>query len=376
MSDRTPDLLLTPFELGPHRLGNRVVMAPMTRNRAGAGNVPTRMNATYYEQRASAGLLITEGTQVSPQGVGYPDTPGMHTAAQVAGWRLVTDAVHARGGRIFAQLWHVGRVSHPSLQPDGALPVAPSALAPEGRVYTAAGPQAFVTPRALETGEVPAVVRQFGEAARHALDAGFDGVEIHAANGYLIDQFLRDGSNRRTDRYGGAVENRVRFLLEVAGEVAEVWGEDRVGVRLSPTNPFNSMSDGDPRATFTYAAQKLSEMGLVYLHVVDPVGGAERLLPDLREAFRGTLIANGGYTPETAERALAAGEADLVSFGAPYIANPDLVERIALGAPLATPDRATFYGGAEAGYVDYPAWAPGMAGAEGGAGAAAAPPAA
>jgi N-ethylmaleimide reductase len=352
--------LLTPFQLGPHTLPNRVVMAPMTRSRAAAGNVQTGLNATYYAQRASAGLLITEGTQVSPQGVGYPSTPGIHSAEQVAGWRLVTDAVHARGGRIFAQLWHVGRISHPSLQPGGGLPVAPSAVAAEGNVFTATGPQPFVTPWALESEEIAGVVQQFAAGARCALDAGFDGVELHGANGYLIDQFLRDGTNRRTDRYGGSAENRVRFLVEVAEAVAAVWGADRVGVRLSPTNPFNSMSDSDPAAVFTHAAARLSELGLVYLHVVGPVDSApeaERIVPRLRAAFRGALIANGGYAQESAERVLAAGEADLVSFGAPYIANPDLVERFAAGAPLATPDRATFYGGAEAGYVDYPAWA-------------------
>jgi N-ethylmaleimide reductase len=355
--------LLTPFQLGPHTLPNRVVMAPMTRSRAAAGNVQTGLNATYYAQRASAGLLITEGTQVSPQGVGYPSTPGIHSPEQVAGWRTVTDAVHARGGRIFAQLWHVGRISHPSLQPDGGLPVAPSAVAAEGTVFTGSGPQPFVTPRALETEEIAGVVRQFAAGARCALDAGFDGVELHGANGYLIDQFLRDGTNRRTDRYGGSVENRVRFLVEVAEAVAAVWGADRVGARLSPTNPFNSMHDSDPGTVFAHAAAKLSELGLVYLHVVEPVStgpdGApdgERVTPRLRAAFRGALIANGGYGLESAERVLAAGEADLVSFGAPYIANPDLVERFAVGAPLALPDRATFYGGAEAGYSDYPVW--------------------
>ncbi len=380
MTHQNQNPLLTPFELGPSRLANRVVMAPMTRSRAGAGHAPTAMNATYYEQRASAGLLITEGTQVSPQGVGYPSTPGIHSAEQVAGWRLVTDAVHARGGRIFAQLWHVGRVSHPSLQPGGGLPVAPSALAAEGQIFTATGPQPFVVPRALETDEIAGVVRQFGEAARRALEAGFDGVELHGANGYLIDQFLRDGTNRRSDRYGGPIENRVRFLLEVASEVAEVWGEDRVGVRISPTNPFNSMADSDPLATFTHVARKLAELGLVYLHVVDPLpptapttsaasaSAAEWITPHLRQAFRGALIANGGYTLETAGRVLAAGDADLVSFGAPYISNPDLVERFAAGAPLAAPDRATMYGGAEKGYVDYPAWA--ATGAGGATGAA------
>jgi N-ethylmaleimide reductase len=351
--------LFTPVQLGGQALPNRIVMAPMTRNRAGPGNVPGALAADYYAQRASAGLIVTEATQVSPQGVGYPGTPGIHSEAQVAGWRRVTDAVHAAGGRIFLQLWHVGRISHPSLQPGGVLPVAPSAIAPQGDAFTATGPQPFVTPRALETAEIPGIVAQFENGARHALAAGFDGVEIHAANGYLIDQFLRDGINQRTDRYGGSLANRARFLLEVTAAVVGVWGAERVGVRLSPQSDFNSMSDSDPRATFGHAALALSHFGLAYLHVVEPAGalpeGARPLVPDLKEAFGGPLMVNGGYTRALAEAVLARGEADLVSFGSSFLANPDLPLRLARNAPLNTPDPATFYGGTERGYTDYPA---------------------
>jgi N-ethylmaleimide reductase len=351
-----PDLF-TPFQLGALALPNRVVMAPMTRNRAGRGSVPGALAAEYYRQRASAGLIVTEATQVSPQGVGYPGTPGIHDDLQVAGWQRVTDAVHAAGGRIFLQLWHVGRISHPSLQPDGALPVAPSAIAAKGDAFTASGPQPFVTPRALETAEIPGIVAQFENGARRARAAGFDGVEIHGANGYLIDQFLRDGTNRRTDRYGGSLQNRARFLLEVTEAVADVWGAERVGVRLSPQSDFNDMHDSDPRATFGHAALALEPFGLAYLHIVEPAGvtGARPLAPDLKEAFGGPLMVNGGYTRALAERALAQGHADLVSFGTSFLANPDLPLRLARNVPLNAPDPATFYGGDARGYTDYPA---------------------
>jgi N-ethylmaleimide reductase len=351
--------LFAPFQLGPLLLPNRIVMAPMTRNRAGPGNVPTALNAEYYRQRASAGLIVTEASQVSPQGVGYPGTPGIHTDAQGVGWRLVTEAVHRAGGRIFLQLWHVGRISHPSLQPDGALPVAPSAIAARGEAFTASGPQPFVVPRALETREIAGVVAQFEDGARRALAAGFDGVEIHGANGYLIDQFLRDGTNRRTDRYGGNVENRARFLLEVTEAVAAVWGPERVGVRLSPWNDFNDMRDSDPRETFGYAARALAPLGLAYLHLVEPAvglpAGARPLAPELKAAFGGPLMVNGGYTRAFAEAGLARGEADLVSFAAAFLANPDLPARLAQGAPLNAAEPATFYGGDHRGYTDYPA---------------------
>jgi len=284
-SQADSNVLFQPVQVGPYRLANSLVMAPLTRNRAGAGNVPQAMNVEYYTQRASAGLIITEATQISPQGVGYPNTPGIHTREQVDGWRQVTDAVHQRGGRIFLQLWHVGRISHPSLQPNGALPVAPSALKPEAQAFTYEGLQSFVTPRALETTEIPGIVEQFREGARYALAAGFDGVEIHAANGYLLDQFLRDSTNHRTDAYGGSLENRARLLLEVTDAVTGVWGTDRVGVRISPVNAFNSMYDSQPDVTFGYVADRLSKFGLAYLHVVEgsfgdpsPVKSANPLL--------------------------------------------------------------------------------------------------
>jgi len=341
-------------------LPNRVVMAPMTRNRAGPGNVPTGLNATHYAQRASAGLIISEATQVSPQGVAYPNTPGIHSAEQVAGWRLVTDAVHEAGGRIFLQLWHVGRISHPTMQPGGALPVAPSAIAPLGQAWTTSGMQAYVVPRALETDEIKGVVEDFRRGARNAREAGFDGAELHGANGYLIDQFLRDKTNRRSDRYGGSALNRARFLIEVTEAMIGEWGADRVGVRLSPTNPYNDIADSHPAATFATAAAELNRLGIVYLHIVepgtsDPVATGE--VPDLaffRKRWRGALMGNKGYDLSRANAVLRDGVADLVSFATLYIGNPDLPERFRQNAPLATADRKTFYGGAAPGYTDYP----------------------
>jgi N-ethylmaleimide reductase len=351
----TPNLF-TPVRIGAVDLKNRIVMAPMTRNRAGEGLAPTEVNALYYAQRASAGLIVTEASQISPQGMGYPGTPGIYSDEQVAGWRLVTDAVHEKGGKIFLQLWHVGRISHPLTQPGGQLPVAPSAIAAPGEIITVEGPKPFVTPRALETEEIAAIVRDYAEATRRAREAGFDGVEIHGANGYLVDQFLEDGTNQRSDRYGGAIENRARFLLEVTEAVVAAWSADRVGVRLSPRGTFNGMSDSNPTATFSYAVEQLDRFGLAYLHLVDPVtDGEPRLAPVLRQLFRGPMIVAGGFTKETAEAAIAADETDLVAFGVPFIANPDLPERFAAGAPLSEPDRTSFYGGSERGYVDYPA---------------------
>ncbi|MBI5136543.1 MAG: alkene reductase [Nitrospirae bacterium] len=350
--------LFTPIHLGPYTLANRMVMAPLTRNRAGAGNVPHGLNALYYAQRATAGLIVSEATQVSPQGVGYPHTPGIHGAEQVAGWQDVTGAVHHAGGRIFLQLWHVGRISHPSLQPGGALPVAPSAIRPAGEAITYQGMLPFVTPRALETGELPGIVDDYRRAAVHALAAGFDGVEVHAANGYLLDQFLRDGSNRRTDAYGGSLANRARLLMEVVDAVTGVWGPERVGVRISPVNPFNDMHDSDPQGLFEFVAGALSALGIAYLHGVEgAIGGVARQTVDLgriRAAFGGLYMANGGYDKARAGRALASGAADLVSFGVPFLANPDLVARFRADAPLNTPDAATFYGGGAEGYTDYP----------------------
>lgn len=345
--------LFRPVTIGKLALPNRIVMAPMTRNRADERDAPHALNAQYYRQRASAGLIVTEASQVSPQGKGYPRTPGIYSTEQVAGWRLVTDAVHDAGGRIFLQLWHVGRISHPSTQPDGALPVAPSPIAPDGTIPTATGLQPFTTPRALATAEIPGIVEQFRHGAANALAAGFDGVEIHGANGYIVDQFLRDGTNRRTDGYGGPVENRARFLREVVEAVSAVWGAHRVGVRLSPTGSFNSMSDSDPARTFGHAAELLGRYGLAYLHVVE--GGDESFdWAELKRRFGGPYVAAGGYDRARAGAVLATGRADLVSFATPYISNPDLVERFRLDAPLTPPDRETFYGGDARGYVDYP----------------------
>ncbi len=349
-----PRNLFLPYGLGDLPLRNRAVMAPMTRSRAVAGNVPNPLAATYYAQRASAGLIVTEATQVSPQGVGYVRTPGIHSAEQVAGWRTVTDAVHGAGGKIFLQLWHVGRISHPDFH-DGALPVAPSAIAAQGTVFTAQGPKPMVTPRALTLAELPGIVEQFRAGAENAKRAGFDGVEIHGANGYLLDQFTRDGTNHRTDAYGGSIENRARLPLEVLDTVIDVWGAGRVGYRISPNGAFNSMSDSDPARTFAYLAGELDRRGIGYLHVVDPAGdGAKRLTPRLRRVFDGTYVVNGGFDLAAANAAITAGEADLVAFGVPFLANPDLLARFRRGAPLNVPDQATFYAGDERGYADYP----------------------
>lgn len=344
--------LFSPFEHDGLALPNRVVMAPMTRNRADAADAPHDLQVEYYRQRASAGLIITEASQVSPQGKGYPRTPGVYSDPQVAGWRRVTEAVHGEGGRIFLQLWHVGRISHPSLQPAGTLPLAPSAIAPAGEAFTESGLQPFVTPRALGTDEIPGVIAQFRNGAVRAREAGFDGVEIHAANGYLIDQFLRDGTNRRTDAYGGPVENRLRFLREVTEAVTGVWDAGRVGVRLSPTGSFNDMHDSDPATTFGRAAEMLSGFGLAYLHVVEDASGFDWAA--LARAFGGPYMANGGYDRPRGDAVLAEGRADLVSFGTPFIGNPDLVGRLHRDAALAEPDRSTFYGGDHRGYTDYP----------------------
>jgi N-ethylmaleimide reductase len=360
-TDAAPARLLSPYRLGELELKNRLVMSPMTRSRALAGNVPNPLATTYYTQRASAGLIVTEAAQVSPQGVGYIRTPGIHSPAQVQGWREITDAVHRAGGRIFAQLWHVGRISHPDFH-GGELPVAPSAVAANGEVFTGRGRAKMVTPRALDAHEVPGVVEQFRKGAENAKAAGFDGVELHGANGYLLDQFLRDGANRRTDAYGGSVRNRARFPLEVTEAVVDVWGPDRVGYKISPNGAFNSMSDSDPAATFGYFTDELSKLGLAYLHASEgvagptaPPTGAVRLAPILRPRFAGALILNGGYDAESANAAITRGEADLIAFGASFLANPDLPIRFARRASLNAPDPATFYAGEAKGYIDYPA---------------------
>lgn len=356
-----PEKLFTPLAIGTLTFPNRIVMAPLTRNRATPdGDVPHALNVEYYAQRATAGLIFTEGTQISPEGKGYIQTPGIYSAAQVAGWKKVTEAVHAKGGRIFAQLWHVGRVSHTSLQPNGAPPVAPSAITADTQVFTSSGFAEASPPRALETAEIQRVVEDYRKAAENAKAAGFDGVELHAANGYLIDQFLRDGSNKRTDAYGGSVENRTRFLAEVLAALTSVFPASRVGVRFSPFSSFGGISDSDPMTTFAAAVARASDAGLGYLHLVEGETGGSRDLPPgadiaaLRKLFKGAYLANNGYDRAAAIRAVETGEADLIAFGRPFIANPDLVERLRRNAPLNEPRPATFYGGGAEGYTDYP----------------------
>ena len=352
-----PDLF-TPIEVGPLKCPNRIVMAPLTRSRAGAGNVPNALNALYYAQRASAGLIISEATQVVPEGQGYISTPGIHSAEQIKGWQCVTGAVHVAGGRIVLQLWHVGRISHQSFQPGGKLPVAPSAIRPNGQAYTANGFEPIPTPRALETDEIPGVVAQYVQGARNALEAGFDGVEVHGANGYLIDQFLRDGTNKRTDRYGGSIENRSRFLLEVIDAVTAVAGPERTGLRISPQNGQNDISDSDPQSLFNYVASAISGKGLAYLHVIEGDTGGVPVPPfdykEIKRRFGGIVIANNAFDKARANQAIDEGRADLIAFGKPFISNPDLVTRLFLDAPLNPANRETFYGGADQGYTDYP----------------------
>lgn len=349
--------LFESFQLGDMTLSNRMVMAPMTRNRANENNAIKPMTVTYYQQRASAGLIITEASQVSPEGVGYPATPGIYNEEQVTTWRQVTDTVHAAGGHIYIQLWYCGRISHPSLLPANANPVAPSAIRPEGQAFTYSGLQDFVTPRALETSEIEPIIMQYKHAAEMAKRAGFDGIEVHAANGYLIDQFLRDGSNQRSDTYGGSVANRMRLLNEVLDAVCTVWPASRVGVRLSPENGFNSMSDSDPKTHFAYFVEQLSPRKLAYLHVLEGDMMTKQSSLDyraLRARFNGIYIANNSYDLARAQAAISEGAADLVAFGIPFLANPDLVSRLQNGLPLNEADQTTFYGGNETGYIDYP----------------------
>jgi len=353
--------LFSPGHLGDIAVANRVAMAPLTRNRADADRVPSPLAATYYGQRASAGLIIAEATQISPLGQGYLDTPGIYSAAQVAGWKAVTEAVHARGGRIVLQLWHVGRISHTSLLPEGEVPVAPSALQADGKTFTANGFEQVSAPRALAIEEIPALIEDYRTAARNAIAAGFDGVEVHAANGYLIDQFLRDGSNQRDDAYGGSIENRTRLLFEVVSAVADTIGAGRTGVRLSPVTPANDAYDSDPQPLFNRAVERLDSIdGLAFVHVIEGATGGDRdnIAFDyaaLRARFRGGWIANNGYDRTSAETAISSGYADLVAFGRAFIGNPDLVERLQQNAELAAFDPDTLYGGGERGYTDYPA---------------------
>jgi N-ethylmaleimide reductase len=383
--------LFDPIALGPYTLRNRIFMSPMTRGRATPEGVPTDIMVEYYRQRASAGLIITEATAISPQGTGWLGAPGIHTDAHEQAWRPVTEAVHAAGGRIFLQLWHMGRVSHPDFL-GGALPVGPSAIAAAGQSHTAQGNKDYVTPRALAAAELPGIAADYAAAARRAIGAGFDGVELHGANGYLLDQFIRDGANQRDDAYGGSIERRWRFPLEVAQAVAQAVGSERTGFRVSPTGGYNGMSDRDPVATFSYGAERLAALGLAYLHVMEPlpghmmaVPGAPIVHPELRKAFSGgpsysspaapkafsggpsssspaapkafsggPLLLNGGYDRAKGDEALATGQADAIAFASLFLANPDLPRRLQEGAPFNPPDFATFYTPGPKGYIDYP----------------------
>jgi N-ethylmaleimide reductase len=357
MSTRTK--LFDSYKLGALTLPNRLVMAPLTRNRAVAGLVPSPLAVEYYGQRASAGLLVTEASQVSQQGQGYQDTPGIYSKEQVAGWRKVTERVHERGGRIFLQAWHVGRISHTSLQPNQAAPVAPSAIRAKGKTFVNNTFTDISEPRALALEEIPGIIEDFKRGAANAIAAGFDGVEIHGANGYLLDQFAKDGTNKRTDAYGGSIENRAKLMLEVSKVVAAEIGAERTGIRISPVTPANDVSDSNPQPLFDYIVDHLNALKLSYIHVIEgATGGPRDVAPfdygSLRKRFKQAYIANNGYDFELATRVLAANEADLIAFGKPFIANPDLVERLKKGAPLNTPDKATFYGGGAKGYTDYP----------------------
>ena len=354
--------LFQPLKLGSITLQNRIVMAPLTRGRAGAQRVPNDLMVEYYIQRISAGLIITEATQISEQAIGWAGTPGIHTTEQVKGWQKITDAVHKEGGQIFLQLWHTGRASHPDYQPNGATPISASAVKQAGEIHVPTGKKPYVTPRPLEIEEIPGIIQQYVDATKRAQEAGFDGVEIHAANGYLIDQFLRDCTNKRTDAYGGSIENRIRFMLEVTEAVVKVWSADKVGIRLSPTNPFNDMRDSDPVALFTHASEALNQFNLAYLHVLEALPGhmlaneiGERVAPHMRRAFKGVFMINGGYDAFTGAAAIDSDETDLVAYGVPFIANPDLPERFRHSAPLNEADPSTFYTQGAKGYTDYPA---------------------
>jgi len=348
--------LFSPIRMGQLELKNRIAMAPMTRNRA-VENIPTELMRKYYSQRATAGLIMTEGAQISEQAVGYPATPGIYSEAHIEGWKQITKAVHAAGSCIFAQLWHCGRISHPDYH-DGELPVAPSAIKASGQAFTYTGLKDFVMPRALETDEIPGIIKQYRHAAACAMQAGFDGVEIHSANGYLLDQFLRDSTNLRTDAYGGSIENRARLLLEVTEAVVDEIGADKVGIRISPVNAFNDIHDSNPQALFNHVATALSTFKPVYLHVVEVTmaGDVDRAVEmhKIRQCFDGIYIANGGYDKQRGNAAIADGLADLAAFGVPFIANPDLPARFKQDANFNQADQASFYGGDERGYTDYP----------------------
>lgn len=356
-----PTTLFDPVRLGALDLSNRIVMAPLTRARAGNTRIPNAMMADYYAQRATAGLIITEATAISEQGFGWSGAPGIYTEEMVKGWRGVTDAVHRKGGKIVLQLWHMGRLSHPAFQKGSTLPVAPSAIQPAGYTRDASGKKDYVVPRALDADELPGIVADYVAATKRAMDAGFDGVEIHGANGYLLDQFIRDGANQRTDDYGGSIENRLRFPLQVVEAVAKTATPERTGIRLSPTNPNGGTKDSDPVTTFTAAAKALNEYNLAYVHVMEPFPESGKFFedtpyvtPDIRKSYKGNLIVNGGYDRKHGDDAIEKGLADAVAFGVPFIANPDLVERLKTGAALNTPDVPTFYSEGPKGYIDYP----------------------
>ena len=344
--------LFDPITIGDLQLNNRIVMAPLTRCRADEGRVPNAMMAEYYAQRASAGLILSEATSVTPMGVGYPNTPGIWSDAQVRGWSNITKAVHANGGKIFLQLWHVGRVSDPSYL-DGELPVAPSAIAPKGHVSLVRPLKDFVTPRALETEEIADIVEAYRHGAENAKAAGFDGVEVHGANGYLLDQFLQDSTNKRTDQYGGSIENRARLMLEVTDAVLSVWEPGRVGVHLAPRADSHDMGDSDRLATFGYVARELGKRGIAFIFTREKLG-EDSISAELKAAFGGAFIANERFTKDSANALLASGGADAIAFGIPFIANPDLPARLQLDAPLNEPHPETFYGSGPVGYIDYP----------------------
>lgn len=348
------NILLEPFDLHGLKLKNRIIMAPMTRSRASADNVPsTSLTPQYYAQRAGAGLIISEATAVSKQGCGYPNIPGLWNKEQVAAWKKTTEAVHKAGGKIFAQLFHTGRIAHSTLT--GSQPVSSGAKTAQGQVMAADySMKDYETPRVLDEKELPGVVEQFRAAVTNAKEAGFDGVEIHSANGYLLDQFLRDGTNTRKDSYGGAPENRARLMLEVVRAAVEVFGAGRVGVRLSPVSDFNSMGDSNPSETFIKAATLLNALPIAYLHVIEPATATPHVAGAMRKAYKGVFILNGGLNKESGEKIVKEATADLACYGVPYIANPDLAERFQKNLPLAQADPATFYAGGEKGYVDYP----------------------
>ncbi|MBX9961425.1 MAG: alkene reductase [Burkholderiales bacterium] len=374
MAGGSAELLFEPVRLGGLELPHRIVMAPLTRSRARQpGNVPAPLNACYYAQRASAALIITEATQVSMQGQGYAWTPGIHSREQIDSWQQVSEAVHEAGGRMVMQLWHVGRISHPALQPDQMLPVAPSAIGASGQAFIEnerGEPELvpFVAPRSLQLEEMPYLVRQYTRGARNAQRAGMDGVEVHAANGYLLDQFLESGTNQRTDEYGGSVQNRARLLMEVVETACEVWGPERVGVRISPLGSFNDMSDDNPEETFGHVAERLNDYNLAYLHLINPASAqveqglppaprALRMVELIRSTYRGKLVLCGGFDRDSAEAWLKMGRADVIAFGRKFLANPDLPERFRQRVPLNKDDSSTYYGGGAKGYTDYPSLA-------------------